>query len=180
MTCPVPAPDTEDMSTSTSQRAPGRGRRWLLVLTAAAAVALIVGAARPAREFAFDSCPADVVAPLAPLRPHRAGDLDLTKQGQGCTRRVATSRSGDAVVAHYRSELEAHHWQMRVKSQRDLEGQCSSGPGQCRALYAFGDGVCFALNTDTVPLEQALTADRTTLFFFAAPCKGIADYGRLN
>jgi hypothetical protein len=176
------------MTASAFQRAPRvrniPGRIRLFVLGAGVVAVLLLGAVRLLGGSIWGSCSADVDAALGRLQPHAAADLSLTEHwsldaddDHACTKRVLTSRSADKVIAHYRSELEAHHWQVRVRPQKDLEGQCSSGPGQCQSLEAFGDGVCFALTTDTVPPEQAITADRTSLFFFAAPCVGIADFG---
>lgn len=78
---------------------------------------------------------------LGELEPQEEDHLSLEGDRWGsewgeCTKRVSTSRSGDEVVAHYRSQLEARGWRVDVRPERYFSSQCTSGRGRCQGLLA--------------------------------------------
>ena len=150
------------------------GPRPSTLLLGGLAAALIIGAIVWG-VLEVRSCSPEVEAALAELRPQENGDLTVTSHGEGCTRRVHTSRSGAETVAYYGSELRAHGWRVRVRPDEYFRGQCGTGGAQCHGLEAFRTNVCFVLTTNTVRRQQALSAERTQLFFFVARCRGLLD-----
>jgi hypothetical protein len=173
--------DTSDERQSTSPASPrrtGRRVRSRVVLALVAVAASATGAITVDRA---TSCSRAVEVALDEIEPQREGDLSLRSDlvtiepsWDACTTRLQTTRSGADVVAYYASQLERNQWRVRLLS---LAGQCSSGEGQCRGLRAVGAGVCFALTTDTVKREQAISPQRTTVFVFAVECSDISDPG---
>jgi hypothetical protein len=170
--------DERHSTTSASPRRSGRRVRLPVVLALVAVAASATGAITVDRA---TSCSRAVEIALGEIEPQREGDLSLRSDlvtiepsWDACTTRVQTSRSGADVVAYYASQFERNQWRVRLHS---LAGQCSSGEGQCHGLRAVGAGVCFALTTDTVKREQAVSAQRTTVFVFAVECSDISDPG---
>ena len=170
--------DERHSTGSTSPRKVGRSIRLPVVLALVAVAATAIGAITVKRA---TSCSRAVEVALGEVEPQREGDLSLRSDlltlepswGE-CTTRLQTTRSGADVVAYYTSQLERNQWRVRLHSPA---GQCSSGEGQCTGLRAVGAGVCFALTTETVKREQAISAQRTTVFVFAVECSDISDPG---